>query len=102
MIGDSDIDIFINTTDFASLHAIGGASGVPCIVGEKTSGFSQIDGIWVDMFDVTVAKSAIALPEKYGKVSFDSVSYTVENIRDDWLIVVLTLSGARPGTMVVK
>jgi hypothetical protein len=95
-----DLNIFFDLEGFASKHTIDGTPDIVCIVGEKTSGHSELDGTWVSMFEVVVKKAdLVTLPEKREKMSFDGVSHTIENIKDDGSVYTITLSTARPGAV---
>jgi len=93
-----DLTVFFDLNGFASTHTIAGVS-VVCVVGDRTTGNSVLDGSRVTMFDVLVKKTDITEPEKRKKIIFDSVSYTVENVKDDGSVLTITLSIEREGTV---
>jgi hypothetical protein len=91
--------IFDINEGFATTHTVAGVSGIVCIVGDRTTGHSQLDGQWVTMFDVMTKKADVVSPEKRKKLAFDGVTYTVENVKDDGAVLTITLSLAREGAV---
>jgi hypothetical protein len=93
------LSAFFDLSGFATLHTIAGTPNIVCIIGDKTTGRSELDGTWISMFDVMVKKSDITAPVKNRKLSFDGTSYAVENVKDDGAVLTITLSDAREGTV---
>ena len=94
-----DPAIIFDLNGFASTHLVNGVSRV-VVVGDKTSGRSEIDGSWVEMFDVDIKKTDLATaPTKRQKMTFDGFSYSVEHVKDDGQIYTVTLSTARVGEL---
>lgn len=94
-----DLNIFFDLNGFATKHTIAGTPNIVCIVGDKTTGRSELDGQWVTMFEVMVKKADITAPEKRKKLNFDGTTYTVENVKDDGAVLTITLSIAREGAV---
>lgn len=92
-----DLSAFFDLNGFASTHTVGSTAGVICIIGETITGRSELDGSMVTMFDVMIKKTDITAPRKWQKLSFDSVSYTIDSVKDDGAVYTITLSTARLG-----
>ena len=96
---EPDLSIIFDLNGFASTHTI---NGVPLVVvvNDKITGRSDIDGSWVEMFDVDIKKTDLATaPARRQKITFDGVSYTVDQVKDDGSIYTITLSTARVGEL---
>lgn len=92
--------IFSTESGFATTHTVNGVAGIVCVVGEKTTGHSNLDGAWVTMFEVMFKTADIAtIPEKRKKMLFDGATYTVENVKDYGEVLTITLSLAREGAV---
>lgn len=94
-----DLTVFFDLDGFASTHTIG-ASSVVCVVGDKITGRSALDGSWVTMFDILIKKTDISQPTKRQKLTVDGVAWTVDEVKDDGGVYTITLSTARIGEMV--
>lgn len=96
MITD-DATIFFGAAGFATAHTINGTAGIMTIVGDKVSGRSELDNSWVELLEIQVLKSSIPAPSLRQKMTFDSVSWDIDGLKDDGQVYTITLSSAKPG-----
>ena len=87
-----DLSVFFDLGGFASTHTLNGTAGVLCVVGDKTTGRSEIDGTWVESVDITVPATAITIPAKGQVFYFDSTRYSVDGVRNDGDVLFIMLS----------
>jgi len=95
-----NLTAFFDLDEFATTHNFNGTAGVLCVVGDKITGRSEVDGTWVEMFEVSFMVSAITIPTKRQQITFDSKTQTVERVKNDGAVVTITLSNARAGEMI--
>ena len=96
---EPDLNIIFDLNGFASTHTI---NGVPLtvVVGDKITGRSEIDGSWVEMFDLEIKKTDLASPPSIRqKMTYDGASFTVDQVKHDGFTYVVTLSNPRVGEM---
>ena len=97
-----DLNIIFDESGFAERRNLNGTPNIICLVGDKNTGRSELDGLWVTMFEVMFKKADILLPIKNKKTTFDGVSYMVENIKDDGSVITVIFSSPRDGAMLNK
>ena len=87
-----NLSAFFDLGGFATTHNLNGTAGVVCVVGDKTTGRSEIDGTWIESVDITVPESAIAIPAKGQSFYVDSTRYSVDGVRNDGSVLFIMLS----------
>lgn len=87
-----DLSIYFDLNGFAETHTLNGTAGVVCVVGDKTTGRSEIDGTWIESVDVTVPANAITIPVKGQSFYIDSTRYSVDGVRNDGAVINIMLS----------
>lgn len=87
-----NLSIFFDTNGLATTHTINGTAGVVCIVGDKTTAVSEIDGMSLEFFDLAIKAADLPNPTPKQAVSIDGVRWVIDSNKSDGLIHVLTLT----------
>ena len=94
------LSIFFDLDGFASTHTVNGKS-IVCVIGDKLSGRSELDGSWVEQFDILAKKTDIVpAPTRGGYLTVDGVQWTVDSVKDDGEVYTFTVSTKRLGEMI--
>jgi len=87
-----DLTVFFeHAGGFQSSHLIG-TTAVDCIVTEQITARSEVDGSFLQIFDVVFKKTAITTPVPKQAISFDGVRHTIDAVVDDGVVVTMTIS----------